>query len=502
MTSYCGICKELTADTTLRVHDTTKVEHHFLSTKTTKSYISVPVCYVCEREFDSVFMARTVFGVLGTISLVALVTSINLLQSPINWNSDIGAIILGTLALIGISYFGFKFVRKMRRLSFLVDQAKSKEHKSNSNQTPPTTAGSETSKKFQLASENIIWIEKELLGLNKEIHGEDRPQNDLNFFQQLPKLLLEKDSLTTKDVEEAILDLVKQTRPRIGKMEVPFRKPRVIFTKDLPDEEPGHIEFGWDETIIRIHPKYVDNPFALASILCHELAHFILDQNGFRKSDKKENEKLTDLFVFKCGQGLIYLQGIVDVTIQDGYTVESRLGYLTLEEMAYAHVRVATQHGLTEQVISPSYFSGKAFLEVKKAIQFLSIKSGEKRELAEMILCTNDHVLRISKLNKSAHLRCPKCKWEKKIWIRRGDHSDALIKDGEKNFEEANFVGALDIFREAQQIDKMNSLAYCRASNCLKKLGKHQDAIKELQKLLSICSNDEMAQSEMKKLIF
>lgn len=78
--------------------------------------------------------------------------------------------------------------------------------------------------------------------------------------------------------------------------------------------EPGNIEFGWNETIIRIHPKYADDPFALTSILCHELAHFILDQNGFRKDNRQENEKLTDFFVFNCGQGLIYLQGIVDMT--------------------------------------------------------------------------------------------------------------------------------------------------------------------------------------------
>ncbi len=498
MTNHCQICKDLVSDTTLRVRDGQKVDHYGFSTRTTTYYQTVPVCYVCEREFNSTFIGRTVFGVLEIISLVALVASINLLQSPISWNNDIGAIALVTLSVVGISYFGFKFVQKMRRLSFLVDQAKSKEMSPNSGQTP--LVRSETSKRFLLASENIIWIEKELLRLNQKMHGEDRPQNDVNFFQQLPKILLEKDSLSTKNVEEAILELVKQTRRRIGNMEVPFRKPRVIFTTELPDEEPGNIEFGWDETIIRIHPKYVDNPFALASILCHELAHFILDQNGFRKSDKKENEKLTDLFVFKCGQGLIYLQGIVDVTSQDGYTIESRLGYLTLEEMAYAHVRSASQHGLNEYTISPSYFRDKAFLEVKKAIGFLSLNSGEN-ELAEMIVCPNGHVLRISKRNKSVHVRCPKCKWDKKIWMRRKDHLDALIAGGDKKQGEGNFLGALEVFREAQQVDKRYSLAYCRASNSLKKLGKHQDAIRELQKLLTICPNDEMAQSEMKILI-
>jgi len=82
--------------------------------------------------------------------------------------------------------------------------------------------------------------------------------------------------------------------------------------------------------------EVADDPFALTSILCHELAHFILDQNGFRKDNRQENEKLTDFFVFNCGQGLIYLQGIVDMTNQNAKAIETKLGYLSLEEMAYS----------------------------------------------------------------------------------------------------------------------------------------------------------------------
>lgn len=360
----------------------------------------------------------------------------------------------------------------------------------------------DSNNKIKISSESILWIEKEILKLNQEITGEERPEHNFGFFQTLPKPLLEKDILTANDVAEAATQLVNQTRKIIGKLDVPFRKPRVEFTSKLPEDEPGHIEFGENETIIRIHPNYVDNPFALASILCHELAHFILDHNGLRKSNRNENEKLTDLFVFKCGQGLIYLQGILDVTSENGRTIESRLGYLTLEEMAYSHVRCSSQYGLQNSKIAPNYYSGKTFGEVIKAIDFLTIKKSLTKQLAEIIVCPNNHVLRISTEKKSQSIRCPKCKWETVVWLHKNDHLDFLIKNGVECFDSGKFNEALENFRDAQAVSKTYSMAYCWASRCLKRLGKRQDAIRELQKILATCPEDITAQNEMKSLIY
>ena len=357
-------------------------------------------------------------------------------------------------------------------------------------------------KKLQISSESILWIEKELLKLNREIVNEDRPKHNLNFLQSIPKVILTKDVLSTDDVAEAVTDLVKQTRERIGNLDVPFRKPKVEFTKNLPNQEPGHIEFGWDETIIRIHPQYADNPFALTAILCHELAHFILDHNGLRKSDQKENEKLTDFFVFRCGQGLIYLQGVYDIVSQNGETIESTLGYLSLNEMAYAHARCASQHGLPTSKILPEYFTGKTFRQVDGAINFLQIKKDNSRNLAEIILCPNQHILRISPDKKSYLIRCPKCGWKKEIWFHKKDHIDYLINQGTQDFDEGKLNQALEKFREVQSIDRKYSMAYCWASRCLKKQGFHQEAIKELRKILTISPDDEIAQSEMKTLLY
>lgn len=354
---------------------------------------------------------------------------------------------------------------------------------------------------LRIGSIQILWIEKELLRLNKEIHGEERPPGDPEFLQRLPQSFLNKEILSSRDVEEFASYLVQETRKRIGKMEIPFRKPKVEFTKLLPNNEPGHIEFGWDETIIRIHPKYQEDTFGLAAVLCHELAHFILDHNGFRKDDTNENERLTDLFVFKCGQGLIYLQGILDADGSDDGTTTTILGYLSTEEMAYAHVRFASQVGFEKPAILPPYYRGRQFAEVQKACEFLQLQSGKKGELAEIILCPSNHVLRISSKKKAAKIRCPKCNWQDEVWIHRKDRESALMGEGVRAFECGKFEEALAFFRQAQKINKTNSEAYCWASRTLKQMGKHQDAIRELRKLLTISPNDAPAQAEMRKLI-
>lgn len=499
----CSICKQREAITTNEIRTDSKITSYVVVAATiTDTYLTFPTCEICSEEFSSANNYKSISGILAILSLfyavcVLFELTIRLRNSQI---TDYKSIIIGLVTFACAVVFPYLFLKTKKKLNFLVSKAKS--HSPSTENFQNFNKTSQESTKLQISSQSLLWIEKEILKLNREIKGEDRPEHNPNFFQVLPKSFLAKETLTTDDVAQAATELVKQTRERIEKLDVPFRKPRVEFTKQLPEDEPGHIEFGSHETIIRIHPDYIDNHFALASILCHELAHFILDHNGLRKDDRIENEKLTDLFVFKCGQGLIYLQGIVDVKIKNGQSVESRLGYLSLEEMAYAHVRCSSQYGLLNSKISPDYYSGKTFEQVKKAIDFLTIKKDSETQLAEMILCPNNHLLRVSANKTSVSIRCPKCKWEQEVWMHKKDKLTSLMKRAENEFDSGNILQALKHFRDAQMADEKYSTAYCRASRCLKKLGKHQDAIKELQKLLTICPEDAEAQDEMKKLIY
>src|SRR5262249_37667596 len=111
-------------------------------------------------------------------------------------------------------------------------------------------------------------------------------------------------------------------------------------------------------------------------------------------------------------------------------------------------------------------------------------------------------ILRISSERQVQTIRCPKCRWEKKIWLHKKDQLASLMNQGEKDFESGDFEAALRSFREAETLDRTFTLAYCHASRCLKKMGRKQDAIRELQKILSIIPEDAEAQNEMKGLIY
>ena len=60
--------------------------------------------------------------------------------------------------------------------------------------------------------------------------------------------------------------------------------------------------------------------------------------------------------------------------------------------------------------------------------------------------------------NKSHKIRCPKCKWEKEIWIYKNDYFDFLINNGKTDFNSGNFSKALEFFRDAEEINKTNSI--------------------------------------------
>lgn len=494
----CSLCKERKAETTSKIYVGEKISSYVIVAMTvTKHYLLIPTCKICDREFSLLAIYRTLSGVFAVIAsiyaLILLIIELGKLKN--GQDVDYRELIVGLVSLVCAIVFIYLYQKMRKRLSYFVSKTKISQ---------TLTQTDQSSEKFQISSQSILWIEKELLKLNQEISGEDRPEYNSSFLQNLPNIILTKDILNSNDVEEAVTDLVKQTGNRFERLNIPFRKPRVEFTTRLPKDEPGHIEFGSYETIIRIHPEYTDNPFALTAILCHELAHFILDHNGLRKDDQMENEKLTDLFVFRCGQGLIYLQGIYDITSQDGQTIESKFGYLSLEEMAYAHVRCASQYGISNSKIIPDYFSGEAFKQVRNALNSLQIKNKNKisEQSAEIIVCPNNHILRLSPEKKSHFIRCPKCGWKKEIWLHRKEHLDYLITHGKQEFEAGNLNQALGYFREAESVDKQYSTAYCWASRCLKKQGNHQEAIKELRRLLLICPDDELAQNEMKNLLY
>ena len=352
-----------------------------------------------------------------------------------------------------------------------------------------------------LPHKDLIWVETNLRKLNQKLIGSDYPEQMPDFLQRLPRSLL-NDVITMDVVVEAVRELVRQTSKRIGKWDIPFRKPRVEFTPFLLNGEPGHIEFDDDETVIRIKASYIDDNLSLAAILSHELGHFIIDHNDISQADRLEQERITDLFVFRSGLGLIRLQGILNEKFTEQYKIEEKLGYLSLEMMAYAHVRCAAQHGVAITEIERA-LTGRVQQAVRSMIDFLMIRSdnGFKGKLSEIILCPNQHILRIPPKRNGLRMRCPKCGWQDEIWLDRQALLSSLIERGKQEFDSGRMDQALKYFRDAQGVDTLHAMSYCWAARCLERKGEYQSAVREIRKILIKKPEDAIAQNEMKRLL-
>src|SRR5262249_972900 len=158
-----------------------------------------------------------------------------------------------------------------------------------------------------------------------------------------------------------------------------------------------------------------------------------IDHNDIRERDDLESEKITDLFVFRVGLGSIRLQGLLDVTHQGQRQITSKLGYLDLPTMAYAHVRCAAQHGVPVSDIDRCLV-GEVKSSVARAIEFLAPKG----DLAEVLLCSNRHVLLVPRNRDGALVRCAKCGWKKQVWLYRRNEAASLMTCGVREYEIGN----------------------------------------------------------------
>lgn len=133
-------------------------------------------------------------------------------------------------------------------------------------------------------------------------------------------------------VVEILIRHAKRTTPGFN---VPQLVPRVLVTS-IPfaagmfevDEE------GW--VTIKVRSDFFQDKLAAQAILAHEVCHYILENSGIRKNNTESNEKYTDLCMFVCGFGEIFLAGYRRETAQQDYRPGHRLGYLTDDEYQFA----------------------------------------------------------------------------------------------------------------------------------------------------------------------
>jgi hypothetical protein len=155
----CSVCKESNATSTFKIYVGSKVTNYIVVAATiTKEYLLLPTCESCEKDLFWSKTYRIVWGIFSAISAIFIFAVISSIRQEINSGKTIiYDLILLTLCLIGFATFLYYFLKMNKKFSFLVSKAQTS-HSSTLNQ--------QKSDKFQISSESILWIEKELLKIN------------------------------------------------------------------------------------------------------------------------------------------------------------------------------------------------------------------------------------------------------------------------------------------------------------------------------------------------
>ncbi len=156
-------------------------------------------------------------------------------------------------------------------------------------------------------------------------------QQSLHF----PLLLNPKDFVNIAAPTQVVEVLIRHAERIVPGFSVPQMIPRVLVVS-LPtaagmfkvDDE------GW--ATIELGANFFQDKLAAQAILAHEVCHYILENSGIRKSDVGLNERYTDLCMFVCGFGEIFLAGYRRDAAQQDYRPGHRLGYLTDDEYQFA----------------------------------------------------------------------------------------------------------------------------------------------------------------------
>lgn len=151
-----------------------------------------------------------------------------------------------------------------------------------------------------------------------------------------------KFSLHPRDISEAIsaervIEILLNHAMRVTpEFSIPQMVPRVLV-ESIPFAAGEFVvdEDGW--VTIKVSPHFFNDKPAAHAILAHEVCHYILENSGIRHGDFEVNERYTDLCMFICGFGEIFLAGYKRESAQNDYRPGHRLGYLTAPEYEFAN---------------------------------------------------------------------------------------------------------------------------------------------------------------------
>jgi len=137
------------------------------------------------------------------------------------------------------------------------------------------------------------------------------------------------DHVRLEDIIKTYLSHVRRVAPGLR---IPEMIPSVKVAPLIEAAGQFVEESGWAKIVLS--PTFAAKPSAVRAILCHEVCHYVLEANGIRYTDRKENERLTDIAMFVLGLGRVFLAGYQQHGRAE-YRIGHRLGYLTDAEYRY-----------------------------------------------------------------------------------------------------------------------------------------------------------------------
>lgn len=147
-------------------------------------------------------------------------------------------------------------------------------------------------------------------------------------FQYSPFVMNPSDFTHVMEPVKFVELLLHQARNTVPGFQVPYMAPRVLIEAIPFAAGQFHVdEDGW--VSIKVGSDFFEDKLAAKAILAHEVCHYILENSGIRKSDFLLNERYTDMCMFICGFGQIFLAGYKQKMAQNEYRSGHRLGYLT-----------------------------------------------------------------------------------------------------------------------------------------------------------------------------
>ncbi|MFS8086815.1 MAG: hypothetical protein ACMG6H_14370, partial [Acidobacteriota bacterium] len=152
--------------------------------------------------------------------------------------------------------------------------------------------------------------------------------------ESLTSELLLNPSKLPIDSNKAIETILNHVRQIASGLSVPNRVPRVETGSLIDAGGQFKVSDGW--VSVKIANYLLMDRQAVRAILAHEICHYVLENSGIREEDHEQNERLTDLCMFVCGLGDLFLGGYKRESIHNEYRPGHRLGYLTDAEYGFA----------------------------------------------------------------------------------------------------------------------------------------------------------------------